>query len=214
MSHDLIRRLENLIRIGTVANVDYATARCVVDCTGIMTAPLPWITARAGTDRTYDAPTVGEQVLVFAPAGEMAQAVVLMGLYHDKSPAPANSGNIKTRHFEDGCTISYDTHSHTLTAILPAGGTATLTANGGVTINANASIIINAKGGATINGDTSINGNLSVSRGITGGTAGGGGATIKGAVIATGDVMAGNISLQGHKHQEQGDGRLTSGAKP
>lgn len=214
MSHDLIRRLENLIRIGTVADVDHGSARCTVDCVGIMTAPLPWITARAGTDRTWDAPTVGEQVLVFAPSGEMAQAVVLMGLYHEQNPAPANSGNIKTRHFEDGCVISYDTSAHALTAILPSGGTATLTANGGVTINAKSGITINAQGGATINGDTSINGNLSVSRGITGGTAGGGGATINGAVIATGDVMAGNISLQGHKHQEQGDGRLTSGAKP
>lgn len=102
MSHDLIRRLENLIRIGTVANVDHGSARCTVDCVGIMTAPLPWITVRAGTDRTWDAPTVGEQVLVLAPSGEMAQAVVLMGLYHEQNPAPASSGNIKTRHSKMG----------------------------------------------------------------------------------------------------------------
>lgn len=212
MSHDIIRRLENLIRIGTVASVDHANARCTVDCVGIMTAPLPWITARAGTDRTWDAPTVGEQVLVFAPSGEMMQAVVLMGLYHNDSPAPASQSNIKTRHFDDGCTITYDTSAHALSAILPSGGTAVITANGGVTINANAGITINASGGATINGNTKINGNLAISGSLAGGTGGGGGATINGAIKATGDVVAGNISVQNHKHREQGDGAMTSGA--
>ncbi|MFA9486939.1 MULTISPECIES: phage baseplate assembly protein V [unclassified Moraxella] len=204
--HDIIRRLENLIRLGTVASVDHTDARCTVDCAGIITAPLPWITARAGTDRTWDAPTVGEQVLIFAPSGEMMQAVVLTGIYHDKHPAPSNQPNIKTRHFEDGCTITYDTKTHALDVILPNGGTAVITANGGVTINAN--------GGATINGNTKINGNLTISGSLAGGTAGGGGATINGAVTATGDVIAGNISLQNHKHREQGDGAMTSGAMP
>ncbi|WP_323842942.1 phage baseplate assembly protein V [Moraxella sp. Pampa] len=190
MSHDIIRRLENLIRIGTVASVDHATARCTVDCAGIVTAPLPWLTLRAGTDRTWDAPTVGEQVLVLAAGGEMMQAVVLMGLYHEGCVAPSDQPNIKTRHFEDDCTISYDTKAHALSAILPDGGSVVITAKAGVTINAKAGVTINAKGGATINGDTQINGTLK----------------------ATGDVVAGSISLQNHKHREQGDRALTSGA--
>ncbi|WP_432481607.1 phage baseplate assembly protein V [Moraxella sp. ZY200743] len=190
MTYDIIRRLENLIRIGTVASVDHTTARCVVDCVGIITAPLPWLTTRAGTDTTWDAPTVGEQVLVFAPSGEMMQAVVLMGVYHDDRPAPSQSASVKTRHFEDGCTITYDTQAHALSAILPAGGTATISADGGITINAKDGATINASGGVTINGDTKVNGSIE----------------------ATGDVVAGSISLQKHKHREQGDGAMTSGA--
>lgn len=212
MNHDLIRRLENLIRIGTVASVDHATARCTVDCVGIVTAPLPWLTLRAGTDRTWDAPTVGEQVMVLAPGGEMMQAVVIMGLYHTAHPAPAGSANIKTRHYEDGAVITYDTSTHALSAILPSGGTAVITANGGVTINASGGITINASAGATINGNTKINGNLNISGALAGGTGGGGGATINGTIKATGDVVAGSISVQGHKHREQGDGAMTSGA--
>lgn len=192
MSHDIIRRLENLIRIGTVASVDHANARCTVDCVGIMTAPLPWITARAGTDRTWDAPTVGEQVLVFAPGGEMMQAVVLMGLYHDGRPAPATQPNIKTRHFEDGCTITYDTNAHALSAILPSGGTAVITANGGITLN----------GDTTVNGNVKISGNQSVS----------GSMSAKGNISTPSDVSAAGISLKAHRHREQGDGAMTSGA--
>ncbi|OAV00226.1 MULTISPECIES: phage baseplate assembly protein V [Moraxella] len=209
---DIIRRLENLIRIGTVASVDHAAARCIVDCGGIVTAPLPWLTLRAGTDRTWDAPTAGEQVVVLAPGGEMMQAVVIMGLYQTQAPAPAAQAHIKTRHFEDGATITYDTAAHALTAILPSGGTAVITANGGTTINASGGITINASGGATINGNTKINGNLNISGSLAGGTGGGGGATINGTIKATGDIVAGSISVQNHKHIEQGDGKPTSAA--
>lgn len=184
--HDLIRRLENLIRIGTVVEIDHAKALCRVDCVGIITAPLPWIVARAGTDRTWDAPSIGEQVLVFAPSGEMMQAVVLMGIYHDKHPAPSGEPHIKTRHFEDGCVISYDTKNHALTATLPDNGTAVITATGGITLT----------------GDTTINGNLSVSKNTS----------VQGNIGTPQDVRAGNISLKAHKHQEQGDGKPTSGA--
>lgn len=149
--HDLIRRLENLIRIGTVVEIDHTKALCRVDCVGIITAPLPWITARAGTDRTWDAPSIGEQVLVFAPSGEMMQAVVLTGIYHSKHPAPDNQPHIKTRHFEDGCVISYDTQNHALTATLPDNGTAVITATGGITLT----------------GDTVIDGTLHATKNIT-----------------------------------------------
>ena len=209
MNHDLIRRLENLIRIGTVASVDHAAARCIVDCGGIVTAPLPWLTLRAGTDRTWDAPTAGEQVVVLAPGGEMMQAVVIMGLYQTQAPAPAAQAHIKTRYFEDGAVITYDTAAHALTAILPSGGTALLTATGGVTVNA-------TSGGMTINGDTTINGNVTISKNQTvkGASSVSGTSYSKGSITCDGDVKAGAISLRAHKHTEQGDGKPTSGAIP
>ena len=46
------------------------------------------------------------------------------------------------------------------------------------------------------------------------GAGGGPAATIQGELNATGDIKAGDISLQGHHHDEQGDNAPTSEAKP
>lgn len=195
---DVIRRLENIIRLGTVRSVNHTKARCQVTLGGITTTELPWLTARAGADTIWDAPTVGEQCVIFAPSGELANAVVMFGIYSTNHPSPSTAPNIKTRHFENGAVISYDTNAHSLTAILPSGGTATITASGGITLN----------------GDTTINGNVSVSKNVSvsGSQSVAGTMSSKGNISSQGDVTAGGVSLKQHKHQEQGDGRLTSGA--
>lgn len=189
---DALRRLENIVRIGVVHEIDYNQARCRVRTGDIITTFLPWLTLRAGADRTWDAPTAGEQCLVLSPSGELAAAVVIYGIYSTQNPPPSTQSNIKTRHFEDGAVISYDTQTHKLIATLPSSGTA----------------IITAKGGITINGDTTINGNMTVSKGVN--VSG----TMKsvGSISSQGDVSAGGISLKNHRHQEQGDNKPTSGA--
>lgn len=57
----------------------------------------------------------------------------------------------------------------------------------------------------TAQGQINGNGGLVVS--------GGSGATVSGSLKTTGDVVAGDISLQNHTHTEQGDGALTSAAQ-
>lgn len=191
---DAIRRLENIVRIGIIHEINHNKARCTVQTGGIITTFLPWITLRAGADKTWDAPTIGEQCLVLAPSGELATAVVIYGIYSTQNPPPSTKPNIKTRHFEDGAMITYDTQTHNLKAILPSDGTAIITATGGITLN----------------GDTVINGNLSVSDNISAtGTM-----QSAGSISSQGDVTAGNISLKDHKHREQGDSKPTSGALP
>lgn len=59
--------LANLLRLGTVAQLDVAEARVKVDIGGLVTdwVPwVPWVTGRAGATRTWSAPRVGEQVLL------------------------------------------------------------------------------------------------------------------------------------------------------
>lgn len=131
---DLIRRLDNLIRIGTIAAVDHQAARCTVKTGGLTVPNLPWQAQRAGSSRDWDAPTVGEQCILLSPSGEPAQGVVLVGLYSQQRPAPSNSANLRRRTYPDGAVIDYDHATHTLTATLPGGGKAKLTAPGGVTI--------------------------------------------------------------------------------
>ncbi|EWC40205.1 phage baseplate assembly protein V [Stutzerimonas stutzeri] len=131
---DILRRLANLIRLGTITAVDHQAERCTVS-TGKLTIPnRPWLALRAGASSDWDPPSVGEQCILLSPSGETAQGIALVGLYSQQRPAPSNSANLRRRKYPDGAVIDYDHASHTLTATLPAGGTAQLVAPGGVTI--------------------------------------------------------------------------------
>jgi len=137
---DLLRRLENLIRLGTIAAVDHQAGRCTVSTGGLLVPNLPWLAQRAGTTLDWDPPTVGEQCILFSPSGEPALGVALVGLYSQQRPAPSNSATVRRRKYPDGAVIDYDHASHTLSATLPAGGKAQLNAPGGVTILGNVDI--------------------------------------------------------------------------
>lgn len=152
---ELLRLIHNLIRLGTIAEVDHTAARVRVQSGELLTAWRPWIECRAGTTRTWNPPTVGEQVVLFSPGGDPAAAVVLTGLYRDAHPAPAASGDLWRSVMPDGAVIEYDHAASHLQATLP--GSATLDAQGTVEITAG--------GGTTINADTVINGTLAINGG-------------------------------------------------
>ncbi len=148
---EIIRRLENIVRFGSIDTVDLEKALCTVNLGDIKTAQLNWLNIRAGTDSSWDPPSPGERCIVFSPSGELAQGVVLFGIYSEDNPAPAQSENIKLRKFSDGTVIQYDTSSHVLKATLTEGGKVEITASGGITLN----------------GNTTINGSLSTTQDIT-----------------------------------------------
>ncbi|WP_313209658.1 phage baseplate assembly protein V [Stutzerimonas nitrititolerans] len=131
---DLLRRLDNLIRLGSIAAVDHQAARCTVSSGGLRIPNLPWLALRAGASSDWDPPSVGEQCLLLSPSGEPAQGIALIGLYSQQRPAPSNSATLRRRKYPDGAVIDYDHATHTLTATLPAGGKAKLVAPGGVSI--------------------------------------------------------------------------------
>ncbi|MTZ12784.1 phage baseplate assembly protein V [Pseudomonas sp. JL972] len=137
---DILRRLENQIRYGTIAAVDHQAARCTVSTGGLSVPNLPWLSQRAGGSLDWDPPTVGEQCILFSPSGEPALGVALVGLYSQQRPAPSNSANLRRRTYPDGAVIDYDHATHALSATLPAGGKAQLTAPGGVSILGNVDI--------------------------------------------------------------------------
>lgn len=203
MNTENVRRLENLIRFGVISSVDHAKARCIVDFQGIISAPLPWLTLRAGTDTTWDSPSDGEQVLVLSPSGELSNGVVLFGMYSTAHPAPSNDPDLKIRKFSDDAHISYNTKTHHLEAILPDGATATINATGGTTWNGD----ITHNGNMQRNGSTSMTGNNTV---------GGSSLTLgsshsQGMFTSDGDIKAGNISLSYHLTSGVQSGNGTSG---
>ena len=110
------------------------------DGSPVLTGWLSWLTIRAGDDRTWWAPSVGEQVLILSPSGELAAGVVLPALYRKAHPAPESDPGKHTRLYRDGARIEYDAAAHKLKAVLPAGGTAELVADGGVSVTGNVTV--------------------------------------------------------------------------
>ncbi len=126
---ELERRVANLIRIGAVESVDVGAARAKVVVGPITTAPLPWLTRRAGADRDWWAPSLGEQVVVLAVGGDLAQGVILPALYADAAPAPADSADVHRTVYADGTLFEHDSAAKiTRLSALDAEGTLILEA--------------------------------------------------------------------------------------
>ena len=123
---ELARLIENLIRLGTIAAVQIQPPRVRVKTGSISTAWIPWLALRAGTSKDWDPPTVGEQVILFSPSGQLGQAVAVVGLYSDVNPANGDRSGLHRRTYPDGAVIEYDFVDHVLSATLPEGGVTNL----------------------------------------------------------------------------------------
>ncbi|QDQ87655.1 phage baseplate assembly protein V [Alcaligenaceae bacterium SJ-26] len=103
------RRLENLIRFGTIAEVRYSRPPCArVKSGGLTTNWLRWLELRAGDTRDWDPPTVGEEVVILSPGGDLSAGVVLRGLLCEGNPEPSNSPDKTVRVFPDGTRYEHD----------------------------------------------------------------------------------------------------------
>lgn len=119
---DLFRRQENLIRRGTVAELDLGAARLRVKIGDTETDWVPWMTLRAGTDRSWAPPSVGEQVLLLSESGDYRNGIALFGIYQTAHPAPDSDRDVTCHHWEDGAIASYDKGAHALEIDLPESG--------------------------------------------------------------------------------------------
>lgn len=166
--------IENLIRLGTIAETQMKPPRVRVKTGTLTTGWLPWITPRAGADREWNPPTVNEQIILFSPSGQLGNGVVLAGLFSDHIPANGDHEGLHRNTYRDGTVIEYDSITHHLSATLPDGGTTNLVSQGGIHI----------VGPITHEGDYTQTGNQ----------------TITGKITASVDVVAANISLVNHPH--------------
>jgi len=118
---------DELLRFGRVVAVDHAAGKCVVEIDeDLQTGPIRWAAPRMGDTRVWCPPTVGEQVLVLCPAGEIGAAIAIGGIACNAFPVPGNSA-MPLIQFKDGAVLSYDPDSHTLAFVLPDGGKLALT---------------------------------------------------------------------------------------
>ncbi|HGM5806928.1 TPA: phage baseplate assembly protein V [Serratia marcescens] len=114
---DIQRLVRNLIRIGTVSELDLERGRCRIATGGNLTDWLNWLTGRAGDARSWWAPSIGEQVLVLSLGGELETAFVLPGVFSDAHPAPSASAQAAHIAFPDGAAIEYEPATGALKAV-------------------------------------------------------------------------------------------------
>lgn len=156
---EILRLLRNLIRIGTVSAVKLDDGLCRVDTGNNTTGWLHWLTTRAGKTRSWNAPSVGEQVLVLCLGGELDTGFVLPGIFSDVHPAPSASADALHWSFPDGAVIEYEPASCALTA----SGIQTATINAAVQVLLDSPLVectqllrnaqLDVTGGGTMKGD-------------------------------------------------------------
>lgn len=172
-----------MLRLGTVASVNLASATCRVAIGDIETGDLPWLTGAAGDTHIWCPPSVGEQVLLLAPEGDSLAGIVMRGLPSDANPAPGDSRKVVVT-FADGARLAYDPEAQKLDVFLPDGGEAE----------------IHAK--VKILGDVDIQGALKVTETVT----------LDADLTAQGEVTAKGKQLSAHKHLGVTAGSAVSGA--
>jgi len=170
---DIARQIGDVIRFGTIASVDYAAATCTVHIGDLLTGEVCWLAFRAGGTAAWSPPTIGEQCLLLCPEGDTAAGVALVGIYSSANPAPSDSATTNLLRFADGAEIRYDSETHELAAVLPAGGRAIIEAPE-----------IELRSNVRITGKLTVEADLAI----------GGKADVKG------DVVGAGISLSKHTH--------------
>lgn len=191
----LSRLVENLIRVGTVAAVDHAAARCRVASGELVTEWLPWLEHRAGNTLTWDPPTIGEQVIILSPSGEPAGGIVLTGIFCTAHPAPSASASEHVIAYPDGARIAYN---HTSGALTATGiQTATIQAAVSVTLDTPETHIT---GNVQVDGTLTVDDLLTYGNGIAG-TGGANNNIISGDFThAGGNLSSNGIVLHTHTH--------------
>ncbi|MET3723449.1 phage baseplate assembly protein V [Sphingomonas trueperi] len=144
--NDPRRLIGNLMRLGTIDSLDLAEGTVRVRVGELLTGDIPFAAPRAGAVRIWSPPSLGEQVMLFCPEGDIEAGIILGALYSEAHPAPTSDGTFLVD-FPDGTRLSYDAEAHKLAITLGESGAAEITAPGGLTLNAD--VQLNGKLDAT-----------------------------------------------------------------
>lgn len=214
------RRLNQSITIGSISEVDHQAKKIRVEIGSILTAWLPWPTEMGRNYRRWRPLRKGQQVVLAAPSGDLAQAVVIGMLYSSALPSVDENPDLDVTEFEDGTRFQYDSAAHVIkihcvgdivienakSITIQTGKTLDITAGGAATLKA-PSVKVDSPT-STFTGAVTIQGPLTYQAGMTGSGGGGAAAAISGGVRVTGgDVTADGISLQNHTHPGDSGGK-------
>lgn len=150
---DLAKRLSNIIRIGTIFEINVQTAKARVKIGELETDFLPWANANSGSNNSWNPPEIDEQVIILSPSGDLSQAVILPSLY--KNNASDSDQNIKSITYQDGSKISFNVSSGTLDLDLK--GNVTIKVVGNANIEGD-NINITGSSNITLDGNVDLGG--------------------------------------------------------
>lgn len=105
---EIMRLITNLIRTGTVTEVDRVNWLCRVKTGDLETNWINWLTCRAGKSRTWWKPSVGEQVVLFSLGGNLETAFALPAVYSNQFPPPSDSDDGNVTAYDDGGWFEYE----------------------------------------------------------------------------------------------------------
>ena len=91
------RRINNMFREGSIAEVDYEKGLASMDAGGLPTDMSPWL-ERAGAVRDWTPVTKGERAIFISPTGDPGQGLILPGGYSSQFAQPHNKGAEPSRH--------------------------------------------------------------------------------------------------------------------
>ena len=111
---ELLRLLENIVRTGTVTEIDEEKWRVRVQSGGLDSNWLRWTAQRAGAFKVWVPPSIGEQVWFLCLGGNTDVAFIGGSLYSDDNPAPGTSRNEMVVTAPDGATFRYDAEAGAL----------------------------------------------------------------------------------------------------
>jgi phage baseplate assembly protein V len=137
---DLTRRIENVVGLGTISQVDHASFRVRVDINGRETGWLP-VPGQIGANfRQWRPLREGTQVLLACPSGDVANAIIVQILYSNSLPPPSTDGKTDLVQWDDGTLVTYD--ANTKTMVLFSAGDLTIQCEGTLRLLAGADIRI------------------------------------------------------------------------
>ncbi|MFQ3396509.1 phage baseplate assembly protein V, partial [Enterobacter mori] len=179
---EMWRRMNNMIRRGTVHSVQLAPPRVrvlfgtdPVNNTAHVSAWLPWYTRADAGVQAWSVPAVGCPATVLSEGGDLRNGVALLGMITDDQTPAGSSGDVYVTRYGNGASVTCDTAANTMAVSLPDGGTLTVT----------------CPGGATLKGDLKVDGNINATGEVA---------------DKTGTLQAVRGTFNEHQHQENGDG--------
>lgn len=113
---EVIRLLENIVRTGTVTQIDEKKWRVRVQSGELDSTWLRWNAQRAGAFKIWVPPSVGEQVWFLCMGGNTTAAIIGGSLYSNDNPAPGTSTKEMIVTAPDGAKFRYDAEEGALQA--------------------------------------------------------------------------------------------------
>ena len=145
---DLFRRFENLIRIGTIAELDHAARKIRVQSGELLTTWLPYPAEIGNNYKRWQPLRLGTQVVLACPSGDPSQALIISILYSNDIEPPSTDENLDVVEFVDGTKIEYNSQTNTLS--IDCAGDVAVLSKGSVKVVAEQKAVVNTNADAEV----------------------------------------------------------------